>query len=211
MEYGTHTTLKNQVYASLYTDIITGVYPPDAILTEKALIEKYRTSRAPVREALTQLIGKHILTSLPRQGYRIERPNRRKLLEIVKFRSALETSFLENFHIYLQPKDLAELRAICDAYTACSDRDFMAHWHYNCKFHLTLFSKYGNEYAYKLMEDSLHIQTIFFVQKKHVATMDLHLAVLDYIERGEIATAATLLKADIEHILLPTAPPPPVK
>jgi len=203
-------TLKNQVYDALFSDIISGVYPANAILTEKFLMEKYSVSRAPIREALTQLTGTHILSSIPRQGYEILQPTGQQLLEIVKFRSALESSFLESYCIYIDESWIKELRTTCINYANCPDNDFMAHWHYNCQFHLQLFSIYGNHYSYKLLEDALNIQTIFFVQKKHSATMDLHLALVDYLEKGEIATAVTILKADIENLLHPDVTPTPV-
>ncbi len=204
------STLKNQVYDALFSDIINGIYPTDTILTEKFLMEKYNVSRAPIREALTQLTGTHILSSIPRQGYKILQPSEQQLLEITKFRSALECSFLRNYFIYIDVSSIKELRKICEDYTNCPDNDFMTHWHYNCQFHLKLFSIYGNYYAYKLLEDSLNIQTIFFVQKKYYATMDLHLALVDYIEKGEIETAMNILKADIENLLLTDAAPNPV-
>lgn len=210
MEKKTCNTLKNQVYDALFSDIINGVYPADTILTEKFLMEKYSVSRAPIREALTQLTGTYILSSIPRQGYKIFQPNRLQLLEIIKFRSALESSFLESYCIYIDESWIKELRAICAEYINCPANDFMAHWHYNCQFHLKLFSIYGNHYAYKLLEDALNIQTIFYVQKKHCVTMDLHLALVDYLEKGKIATAVTLLKADIETLLLPAIAPPPI-
>jgi len=204
-------TLKNQVYNALFSDIINGLYPADTILTEKFLMEKYNVSRAPIREALTQLTGTHILSSIPRQGYKIIQPSRQQLLEIIKFRSALETSFLESNYIYISESWIKELRTICMDYINCPDNDFMAHWHTNCQFHLKLFSIYGNHYAYKLLEDALNIQTIFFVQKKHSATMDLHLALVDYLEKKEVEMAVTILKADIENLLLPSTAPTPVK
>ncbi|MBP2636717.1 MAG: GntR family transcriptional regulator [Firmicutes bacterium] len=203
-------TLKNQVYDALFTDIISGVYPADTILTEKFLMEKYNVSRAPIREALTQLTGTYILSSIPRQGYKILRPSKQQLLEVVKFRSALECSFLESYGDYIDESQIKELRSICTDYVNCPLNDFMSHWHYNCQFHLKLFSIYGNHYAYKLLEDALNIQTIFFVQKKYSATMDLHLALVDYLEKGEIPTALTLLKADIENLLLLSTAPTPV-
>lgn len=203
-------TLKNQVYDALFSDIINGVYPADTILTEKFLMEKYNVSRAPIREALTQLTGTHILSSIPRQGYKILYPSEQELLEIIKFRSALECSFLESYHMYIDKAALKELRTICENYINCPANDFMTHWKYNCQFHLKLFSIYKNQYAYKLLEDTLNIQTIFFVQKKHYATMDLHLALVDYLEKGEIATAVTIFRADIENLLLQTIAPTPV-
>ncbi|SMC45289.1 GntR family transcriptional regulator [Sporomusa malonica] len=203
-------TLKDQVYDALFSDIINGVYPADTILTEKFLMEKYGVSRAPIREALTQLTGTHILSSIPRQGYKIFQPSEQQLLEVIKFRSALECSFLESYCTYIDESRIKELRNTCVDYINCPTNDFMSHWHYNCQFHLKLFSIYGNHYAYKLLEDALNIQTIFFVQKKHSATMDLHLALVDYLEKGEITTAVTILKADIENLLLLGTAPTPV-
>lgn len=203
-------TLKDQVYDALFSDIINGVYSTDTILTEKFLMEKYNVSRAPIREALSQLTGTLILSSIPRQGYKILQPNRKQLLEIVKFRSALECSFLENYGSYIDEARIKELRTICVNYMSCPTNDFMSRWRYNCQFHLKLFSVYGNHYAYKLLEDALNIQTIFFAQKKHSATMDLHLAFVDYLEKGDITTAAALLKADIENLLLLSTTPTPV-
>jgi DNA-binding GntR family transcriptional regulator len=203
MTYDDTDTLKKQIYNALFSDITAGLYPADAILTEKSLMEKYGVSRAPIREALTQLTGTRILTSIPRQGYRVVPPNEQQLLEIVKFRSALECSFLANNADAVDETAIKELRAACENYTNCQTNDFMSHWYYNCEFHLKLFSVYRNQYSYKLLEDALNIQTIYFVQKKHFATMDLHLALVDYLEKGEIASAVTILKADIEHLLYP--------
>ncbi len=202
-------TLKNQVYDALFSDIINGVYPAGTMLTEKFLMERYDVSRAPIREALTQLTGTHLLFSIPRQGYKIIQPSERQLQEIVKFRSALETSFLSSYFVYIDEERIKELRSMCMDYINCANNDFIAHWHYNCQFHLKLFSIYGNDYAYKLLEDALNIQTIFFVQKKHYATMDLHLALVDYLGKGDCTTAVTILKADIETLLHPTVAPAP--
>lgn len=194
-------TLKKQVYEALLSDITTGVYLPDVVLTEKSLMEKYGTSRAPIREALMQLTGKHILSSIPRQGYKIVRLNEQQLQEIVKFRSALECSFLEGNSNAVDEASIQELREACERYTNSPSDDFMLHWNYNCEFHLKLFSIYRNQYAYKLLEDALSMQTIYFVQKKHFATMDLHLLLVDYLEKGEIKPAIAILKADIENLL----------
>jgi DNA-binding GntR family transcriptional regulator len=205
MDHNGFTTLKNQVYAALFSDIINGVYPEGTMLTEKFLIERYKVSRAPIREALTQLTGTQLLASVPRQGYKILQPSEQQLLEIVKFRSVLESSFLEHYFTRIDEAQIKELRALCENYDNCPDNDFLAHWHYNCQFHLKLFSIYGNDHAYKTLQDALNIQTVFFVHKKHFATMDLHLALVDYLEKGDSKTAVTMLKADIENLLPPVS------
>jgi DNA-binding GntR family transcriptional regulator len=196
-------TLKKQVYDALFSDIINGVYSTNTILTEKFLMEKYNVSRAPIREALSQLSGIHILSSIPRQGYKILKLSGQQLFEIIKFRSALESSFLENYYVYIDESWINELISANMDFVNCPENDLIARWRCNCQFHLKLFSIYGNHYAYKLLEDALNFQTIFFVQNKHFASADLHLALIDYLRKGDIATALTILKADIEYLMPP--------
>lgn len=199
-------SLKQQVYDALFSDIIKGVYSADFIFTEKYLMEKYQVSRAPIRESLMQFMGNNILVSIPRHGYRIIQPSEGRLFEITKFRSALECSFLENYSCYIKAADIKILRDICINYEALPSREFLARWSYNCDFHLKLFTLYGNEYARTILENTLNMQTIFYAlkMKSHAFSIDLHLAMLDYLEKGELTTASNLLRADIESLLCVT-------
>jgi len=204
-------TLKNQVYDALFSDIVSGVYSTDTILTEKFLMEKYNVSRAPIREALSQLVGINFLVSIPRQGYKMLQLTGQQLFEIIKFRSALESSFLASYYVCIDDAWIEELIALNEDFVNCPENDFVARWRFNCQFHLRLFSIFGNKYAYKLLEDALTFQTIFFVQNKHLASADLHLALIDYLRKGDIATAISILKADIEHLIPPSIFPTPVQ
>lgn len=196
-------SLKHQVYHALFSDIIKGVYPFDYIFTEKFLIEKYKVSRAPVREALTMLTENQILVSIPRQGYKFMQPSEGNLFEIVKFRSALECSFLENYHCYIKKADIESLWTLCDRYDAIPPSESLTRWSTNCEFHLKLFTLYGNGYARRMLENAMNIQTLFYAlkMKSHIFTVNLHRAMMDYLEKGQISTASQLLKADIESIL----------
>ena len=196
-------TLKNKMYEAIFSDIINESYSSDFILTEKYLIEKYECSRAPIREALTQLTTMGVVSSIPRHGYRINHPDREQLMEIMKMRAVMEGNFLESFGNRIRETDIEDLRRICEEYIRCESNDFMSHWQYNCQFHLKLFSLYGNQYAYQVLADAINRQTLFFVQQKVSAGMDLHMAVLDYIIKKEYRMAAKILRADIEQILYP--------
>ena len=46
------TSLADQIFANLESDILTGVYPRGSVLTELGLSERLGVSRTPVREAL---------------------------------------------------------------------------------------------------------------------------------------------------------------
>lgn len=194
-------TLTEKIYHSLYSDIFSGVYSKDSIITEKLLMEKYGVSRAPVREALTQLTANLIIVSIPRHGYKLAPPNEQRMLEIARFRSALECSFLASSYSEISESLIDELTRICNDYLNCASGDAMAHWYYNCEFHLKLFSAYGNKYAYSLLENALSIQTMYFFQREHFATIELHLALVEHLSKGAISSAVAVLKADIEDVL----------
>ena len=160
-------TLKEQIYNDLFSDIINGVYSADTILTEKNLMEKYHISRAPIREALQQLSKKRFITSLPRQGYKILKPDKQTMIDIERYRSVIEPTFLLRYSNNIDEQCISSLRLLCKKYIDCPDDDYITKWENNCGFHLKLFSMYGNDYAYQELKNALYIQQIYFVQTKH--------------------------------------------
>lgn len=195
-------SIKNQVYNAIYSDIVNYQFNFDDYLTEKALMEKYNVSRAPVREALMQLRSDRFITSVPRHGYRIRKPDQQELCDIVSFRSALECTFFEQYHYMIKPEHIRELRQLCHEYDEMQDKNFINYWKSNQSFHAKLFSCYGNQFALHALQESIDRQIIYYVEimKTYYLAADLHFAMLDYIEKGDIKTAKTLLRADIEKI-----------
>ena len=82
------------------------------------------------------------------------------------------------------------------------ESDFLRSWSLNREFHLKLFSYYGNTYCLNALADAIDQQVVFYVQimQKQILSADFHFAMLDYIEKGNIHTASTLLRVDIEKI-----------
>lgn len=200
------TTLKHKVYEALLSDIINGVYGKDTLLTEKFLINKYNVSRSPIREALMQLTAACILSSIPRHGYKLTPISDTKLKEIVDLRRVLECGFLRAYYSYIQPHDIAKMRTFCSEYEATPKNCALTRWQMNIEFHLTLFSLYNNVHAYKVLKRELALQSLYYAirSKSRAYTSDLHIAVIDYLEKGNIDMAVQLLKADIESILTQT-------
>lgn len=204
MEKLSNKSIKNQVYNAIFRDIINNDFSFDEYLTEKALMERYNVSRAPVREALMQLRSDRIISSVPRHGYLIRRPDQQELCNIVNFRSILECTFLERYYHMITPEHIADLRALCHEYNSIEpqDKNFINYWKSNSEFHKKLFACYGNEFAMHALMDAIDRQVIYFVEimKTYYLAADLHFAMLDYIEKGDIKTAVILLQADIEKI-----------
>ena len=193
-------TIRDQIYHKILADIISNEFCLDEFFTEKSLMDKYQASRAPVREALIQLRSKHVVESIHRHGYRICKPSRQEHTDLLLFRSVLEGSFLEQYHYLITPDRIQELREICHQYDEIPRKKFIDYWTTTRSFHLTLFSYYGNEYALSTLADTLDRLAIYFaeIMKDYYVSEDLHSAMLDYLEKGDIKTAKMLLQTDIK-------------
>lgn len=196
-------TIKDQVYNKIFAGIMNNEFAFDEFLTEKSLMEKFQVSRAPVREALMQLRSDRIITSVPRHGYRIRKPAQDELRDIINFRTAMECSFLERYYYMITKERMKELRDLCQEYENGEEsRSFLEYWRLNREFHETLFATYKNNVALRYLLETIDRQTIYFLEimKNCYMAADLHFALLDYLEKGDIRTASTLLRADIEKI-----------
>lgn len=195
-------SITDKVYQAILQDITNGEYGLFDYLTEKELMERHGVSRAPVREALTRLQSDRFIRSIPRHGYRIDKPSEEEYLDIVAFRVNLECTFLQSHHRMISNDKIMQLRQICDQYTSAPRKDFVTLWASNTAFHCELFASYGNNYALSVLKEAMLRQFLNYVEcaRESVPDVDLHYAVLDYLEKGNIKTAALLLEADFSKI-----------
>src|ERR1700758_5215560 len=82
--------LRDNVYESLRTDILTCRLAPGDDVREQELAQRYAVSRQPVREALLRLEREHLVTVQPRQGYRVNPISLADARDLLRFRLALE-------------------------------------------------------------------------------------------------------------------------
>jgi DNA-binding GntR family transcriptional regulator len=83
-------TIADRVSAALMDAIIMGRLAPGQKINEPALARAYSVSRGPLREALRQLEGLHLIRRTPRAGSRVVTLGRVELVEIYQVREALE-------------------------------------------------------------------------------------------------------------------------
>src|ERR1700749_946774 len=131
--------LRDNVYESLRSDILTCPFMPGDDMREQELPERYAVSRQPVREALLRLEREHLVTIQPRQGYRVNPISLADARDILCFRKALEPVCVSEA-IEHAPDDV--LRAL-DQFRefAGSYEDFIT---YNRAFHSALAHASGN-------------------------------------------------------------------
>ena len=63
--------LRDRIYQAIRSAILTCELAPGQELREQVLAERYHVSRSPVRDSLLRLEREHLVTVLPRQGYRV--------------------------------------------------------------------------------------------------------------------------------------------
>src|SRR6202166_2008041 len=131
--------LRDNVYESLRSDILTCRLAPGDDMREQELAERYAVSRQPVREALLRLQREHLVTVQPRQGYRVNPISLSDARDLLRFRLALEPACVAEA-IENASEDV--LKAL-DGYThfAGGHEDFIS---YNRGFHCALAHASGN-------------------------------------------------------------------
>ena len=83
-------TLRAQAARQILEMVTSGQFQPGEKLTETALAEQLHVSRAPLREAIRELVDRGILMNRPYRGLRVRPVSTRDLEELYSLRTALE-------------------------------------------------------------------------------------------------------------------------
>lgn len=83
-------TLRAQVRQQILNRVLDGHFKPGERLIETALTAQLKVSRAPLREAMRELVDQGILVSEPYKGFRVRPVSERDLKELFSMRTELE-------------------------------------------------------------------------------------------------------------------------
>jgi DNA-binding GntR family transcriptional regulator len=200
------TTLKEKIHAQIFDGIIKGKYPQGTILSEKALTEKYKVSRSPVREALVELCNEGVLKSLPRYGYEVVQLTKQDIEDILDFRIILEGGALRESISTIGKEELSSLEEIDKLCISQKARDdFWTHWGHNKEFHLKLMSFYSNEFSYNILKRSMDTLTRAYAQHywnkwdkiSFPRDTKAHIKIISCIKKKDLEGAIHFLKEDI--------------
>ncbi len=193
-------TLGDQVYLALRDRIVAGRYPPGEFLREIELATALGVSRTPVREAFARLAREGFVERLARRGYRVPAESLSRLLELYPIVAALEVLAAELSLPQLDPRLLAELKAINRRMEQCLHRkDGTAGIALNHEFHRALSSRCGNrrlcEVLDELRNQVLRLEYWSADQGEHAEeAVRQHDEIVDALERGEFDAALRLLR-----------------
>ena len=191
--------LRDNVYESLRSDILTCHFAPGDDMREQDLAERYAVSRQPVREALLRLEREHLVTVQPRQGYRVNPISLADARDLLRFRQALEPACVAEAIENASDEVLGALDEF--RHFAGEHEDFIA---YNRGFHSALAHASGNRrMAASLCDligqaDRLVRVSITNLRGHDPAQLVAeHVAVIEAMQRRDARTANRLIRAHV--------------
>jgi DNA-binding GntR family transcriptional regulator len=184
--------------------VLTGRLPPGTRLGEAQLATVYGVSRTIVREALTRLSTRGIVTLSSRRGWFVVEPSVAEAHEAFEARKIIETGLLRRI-ASLPRSAIKQLKAhVARERAAIRAGDVGTRTHLLGDFHVCLAECIGNGLLADLLRDLTARTTLISMlyQSSHQAEHSCteHADIVAALERGDVARAVTLMEAHIGHV-----------
>jgi GntR family transcriptional regulator, rspAB operon transcriptional repressor len=191
--------LRDNVYESLRSDILSCRLAPGDDMREQELAERYAVSRQPVREALLRLEREHLVTVQPRQGYRVNPISLSDARDLLQFRLVLEPACVA---AAIESASDSALKALDEFRRFSGDHEaFIA---YNRAFHTALAHASGNRRMAASLCDLIGqadrlVRVSLANVKGHDPTRLVaeHGALIEAMQRRDGRTATRIIKAHV--------------
>ncbi len=195
------------ILGALRRDLADGVYSPRERLVEADLVERYRSTRAAVREALIQLDSERLVERLPNRGARVRAMTVDEAIEIAEVRRLLEVMCAGRAATHGTAAQRRRVEALANALRAAVDaEDVDAYLTHNRTFHLTIHDMARHETARQILEQFQHrpIDRFFpraFRATPPTASIEEHERLADAIVRGDAAAAEAAMDEHIRSLI----------
>ena len=198
-------SLKDFVYKQIIEMICSGTLTADTIITENQMIEHFKMSKSPVREALLQLCNENVVKNIPRRGYQVVRISSRDIQDLIELRLYLELSSLPKAASQMTSEQLLQLKDLNHRrLSEGSAKTIWTAWNNNMDFHLTLTSFAENELVASVLETALSTCTRAYAQLYNLrssviahASVNYHDRIVEALEQHNVYEAYEYLKKDI--------------
>lgn len=126
------TPLTHESYERIKKDILTGIIPSGSVLSERALAERYKLSRTPLRVALSALESEGVIERLAQGTALVRHVSLEQFFDIVEMRRVIEVETASRAARYPITSELAELEELL---RARDERSFEVFWNEDTRFH----------------------------------------------------------------------------
>ena len=138
-------SLREKIYQKIRDDITYGKFAPGERLVEDRLVQEFKASRSPIREALRQLESEGLITFARNKGITVARLSIKQVDEIYSLRWLLESYAARLTAERFAKKDIPYLRDLQkNLRVAAKNMDLRDWLHNNTLFHNFLSEHCGN-------------------------------------------------------------------
>lgn len=211
----------------IHAKILAGDYPPGTRLKQELLAQTFDVSRTPIREALSRLEAKGIVSQAQRRSAVVKTPSGRDISEMYQVRAELEGLAAQLAARWITDRQLEDLRVAHDAFADAvrmfrtarvidrpdaerGNRNFeqaSKHWlDMNALFHKTICDSSNNRFLARTIQDvtsgfarSVMMASAVGMNSYRIdSTITQHERILKALEEREPAKAR---RAMTEHII----------
>jgi DNA-binding GntR family transcriptional regulator len=140
-------TVAAHIAEEISSRIANGFWSPNEHLVETKLAEEFKTSRAPVREALLMLEKERLVTRVPHHGFVVKKFDKKEIHELYDATFRLEEIGMEKAVINITDSDIHRLEGILERQrTAIENNDIVGYYALNEEFHVAIFEIAKNQF-----------------------------------------------------------------
>ncbi len=191
---GLASRVAHDIHDSVLAAVMAHRLPPGTKLTEASLCDIFGVSRTIVRMSLQRLAHERVVELQPNRGACVASPSPQETREIFAARRALEAAILPQAIERCTPAHIARLRRhVRDEHAAQRRADRFTWIQLTGEFHIAIARIAGNasltRFLSELVTRGSLIVALYDPLDKVGCTDDEHAALVDLIERGDVAKA----------------------
>lgn len=195
-----YRTIRHQIADKLRADVLSGHLPAGTQLREKALADRFRVSRGPIRDSLLQLTHEGLLVSKPNCGVMVGQTLCERIQPmVVQLRRQIEAHAVE---LLFQDKiDIVPaLDEACDQLRiACEANDMSSVVQYDMAFHRCIVEGSGGEEMVAIWLPIVTRMMLHYTRHKElIESYGEHVAIVEAIRKGNKKQAKRALERNIQ-------------
>lgn len=197
--------LRDVVFNTLRTAIITGEFAPGERLMEISLAERLGVSRTPVREAIRKLELEGLVVMIPRRGAEVARITEAGLKEVLEVRCALEELAVELACRRKDEEGLQQLKTAHQEFVkAVRKGDTLEITNQDEAFHKCIFDMSRNKRLLQMvnnLKEQMFRYRMEYVKERnyHEELIREHEQLFQAIREGDETTAKEIMKHHIQN------------
>ena len=196
-------TVASMTLEALRERILRGDFPDGEPLRQDALADELGVSRIPVREALRQLEAEGLVTFNPHRGAVVSTLSLEEIQELFELRADIECDLLRRAVPRMNAEQLDRAIEVLDEFDDALAAEESARWGpLNWQFHAALYAPANRTLTMGVLQKLHQHSDRYFRMQVLIAhggptASREHRAIVDAVSRGEIDSAAALLRAHI--------------